>query len=369
MDSVTQFALGATVGAALLGPKIGPRKAIVLGGLLGTVPDLDTFLPIDNPVQAFTGHRGWSHSVLVHVAMAAVFAEPLVRVLKNLRDQRVLTYLSVYLIFVSHALIDAITVYGTRLLWPVYPEPFGVGSVFIIDPMYTLPLLVVVIWALFLSQYTARFRKWVWGTLAVTSVYMLISIPVQSSVEARAEQILADRGITPERMMAIPTPFNIFYWKAIAVDGNRYINLYLSALRSDEADVTAYVYPRRTDIMKCLSDDPTYRELAAFSKGYFSVEVKDRDVIMSDLRMGMTPNYVFQFKIAEFGIDGFAPVELPTRLAVTRGAEGDLDWLRAGLTGPAIPRPAEAGQQVAISDLGPAGPLLAMTRCAPSAAG
>lgn len=361
MDSVTQFALGATISAALLGPKIGPRKAIVLGGLLGTVPDLDTFLPVDNPVTAFTSHRGATHSLVVHATLAVVCAEPLVRAVKSLRDHRILTYLAVYLIFATHALIDGITVYGTRLLWPIDPAPYAVGSMFIIDPLYTIPLIIVVIWALFLSDYTARFRKWVWGALAVSTAYMLVSIPIQGAVEDKARAILADRGVKPERLIAIPTPFNILYWKAIAVDGPRYINLYISALRDG---ATIYVHPRRTDLMGCLANDPVFQELATFSKGFYNLETEGRDIVMSDLRMGMTPNYVFRFKIAEHGLNGAAPVDVPTRLETIRGADGDFAWLWAGLTGSGTTRPAETNAEISIAELAPAGPLLAMTQCA-----
>ncbi|MBO6510809.1 MAG: metal-dependent hydrolase, partial [Roseibium sp.] len=44
MDSITQFVLGAAVSTACLGKTLGPRKAALIGGVLGTVPDLDVFL-------------------------------------------------------------------------------------------------------------------------------------------------------------------------------------------------------------------------------------------------------------------------------------------------------------------------------------
>ena len=40
MDSVTQIVLGAAVGEAVLGKKIG-NKAVICGGIAGTIPDLD----------------------------------------------------------------------------------------------------------------------------------------------------------------------------------------------------------------------------------------------------------------------------------------------------------------------------------------
>ena len=73
MDSVTQFALGACVGAATLGPRIGMRKAALIGGLMGTVPDLDTFIPSADPVQSFTAHRGASHSLIIQALATPLF--------------------------------------------------------------------------------------------------------------------------------------------------------------------------------------------------------------------------------------------------------------------------------------------------------
>ncbi|MEP1933318.1 MAG: metal-dependent hydrolase, partial [Roseibium sp.] len=68
MDSLTQFTLGAAVSALCLGKVLGPRRAAILGGVLGTIPDLDVFLPFDDPVDAFVLHRGWTHSLFVHIA-------------------------------------------------------------------------------------------------------------------------------------------------------------------------------------------------------------------------------------------------------------------------------------------------------------
>ena len=53
MDSVTQFALRAAIGEAVLGRKVGKRAAIT-GGLVATLPDLDTFIPWEDAVAAFT---------------------------------------------------------------------------------------------------------------------------------------------------------------------------------------------------------------------------------------------------------------------------------------------------------------------------
>ena len=56
MDSITQFALGASIGEAVLGRKIGNR-APVIGGLVATLPDLDSFIPWDDAIASMTYHR------------------------------------------------------------------------------------------------------------------------------------------------------------------------------------------------------------------------------------------------------------------------------------------------------------------------
>lgn len=363
MDSVTQFALGAVIGAVALGPRIGARKAIIIGGLMGTVPDLDTFIPTDDPVSSFTSHRGASHSLIIQALVTPLFAEPLVRLFKGLRDHRIRTYLAIYLVFATHALIDAVTIYGTRLLYPLIDTPFGVGSVFIIDPLYSLPLVLIVLWGLLSSSYTPRLATWAKSALIVSTAYMLISIPLQQMAEAKAVKLLEDSGITPERILTVAAPFTTLYWKTIVIDGNRYVNIYSSTFGGDET-VTAYVHPRRADLIQCLSTNQRFQELSVFNKGIYSLAVEGDEVVMSDLRMGLSPNYVFSFAIAEATENGTRPLDLPTRRPVIRDVDGDWSWIFAGVAGAPIIRPAEAATSVALNDLAPQSKMLAMTRCA-----
>lgn len=342
MDSVTQFALGATIGAAMLGPKIGMRKAAVIGGLIGTVPDLDTFLPSPDPVSSFTSHRGFSHSLLIQAVATPILAEPLFWMFRTLKERRGLTYLAIYLILATHALIDGMTVYGTRLLWPLYEHPVGVGSIFIIDPLYTVPLLIVTVWALLRNRDTARFRRWLHGALAASTLYMLGTWGLQQWADARALAWLNAHDISPARTLTIPTPFNVFYWRTIAIDGPRYLNIY-QPLYGGSDSASVYVHPRHPELEGCLADSTAFRELAAFTKGFFAMEEADGRVIFSDLRMGLTPQYVFRFKLAEMK-DGIPyPVALPSREQVVRSADGDMDWLFAGIAGNQMVRKAESG--------------------------
>ena len=78
MDSLSQFALGAAVGVAVMGRRIAPWKAALWGGGLGTLPDLDALIDHGDPVRNMVLHRAETHALfwqtLASVPIAAVIA-------------------------------------------------------------------------------------------------------------------------------------------------------------------------------------------------------------------------------------------------------------------------------------------------------
>jgi len=345
MDSITQFALGAGVGMAVLGRRVGARNAALAGGLLGTLPDLDVFWPFDGDIDRFVLHRGATHSLVMQALATPVLGELLRLSMRALRGFRWQAWLAVFLCLSTHALLDAMTIYGTRLFWPVWDTPLGVGSVFIIDPLYTLPLLGVTLWAFFLRNWSAGIRRAVTVALAVSTAYLGWGVIAQQIAQSRADRMLADAGIAPERSFATPTPFNSLFWRVVAIDGPRYINLYVPLL-GGEAAITDYAHPRQPVSPACLDGNGAMRTLQAFSKGFYRVDTaEDGSVTMTDLRMGLTTRYVFRFIVAEHNGKGVVPA-MPRRIRGERSAPGDLAWIRAGVLGRPAIRPAEADAAV-----------------------
>lgn len=359
MDSLTQAVLGAGVGAAVLGRRLGPRRAAVAGAALGTLPDLDVLVPAAGPIEAFVGHRGPTHSLIVQAVATPLLGELLMRLLHELRDARLLAYVGVYLCLATHAMLDAMTVYGTRLFWPIRDGPVGVGSIFIIDPLYTLPLLVAFVWALFLGRWTQRYRRALAACLGVSTLYLGWSVAAQQLVEHRAQAVLAAANVRPERLLATPTPFNTVLWKVVAVAGERYVNLYLPVFGGG-AGLPLYAHPSGRRLAACLDGVPAFEAVAAFSRGFYRIEQAGGRLAVADLRMGMTPNYTFRFAVAERRPEGGMRPIPPERLRGSRSAPGDLDWLFAALGGGLATRPAEAQAAVAL----PAGSGTAATRAA-----
>ena len=145
MDSLTQIVLGGALAAAIA-PARHRRAALLAGAALGTLPDLDA-LPLmllsDDPIVNMTVHRSFSHSLFV-LPLLGIAIWWLFKRFGNGRVAEAPTRWcwAIQLALVTHPLLDAFTVYGTQLWWPLMPPPTMWSSVFIIDPLYTLWLLL-----------------------------------------------------------------------------------------------------------------------------------------------------------------------------------------------------------------------------------
>jgi len=184
MDSLSQAVLGASVGGVVMGRTLG-RSALLGGALLGTLPDLDVLIDYGDAVANFTEHRGFSHSLLVLLPASLLLAWLLQRWRPAISLWRWWAFTGLCLL--THPLLDAFTTYGTRLFWPL-GDPVAISSIFIIDPLYTLPLLVAVIVALVRPP---AMTALVTG-LTLSSLYLCWSLVAQQWMTQRVMPALAD---------------------------------------------------------------------------------------------------------------------------------------------------------------------------------
>lgn len=163
MDSVTQAVLGAAVGQAVLGRRLG-WKAAALGALGGTLPDLDVLWSDADAVSYFVGHRGVTHSLF----FGPLLALPLAWAGRRWKPDIALApwWCFWMLVLVTHPLLDLTTNYGTQLLAPFSREPFAIPAMSIIDPVYTLTLAVGLGFAL-----AGRYRA-LWLAFGLSTAYI-----------------------------------------------------------------------------------------------------------------------------------------------------------------------------------------------------
>ncbi len=300
MDSITQLALGAAVGEATAGRQVG-RRALLWGAICGTLPDLDVFIPLGDAVRDFTYHRSFSHSLFVLAALTPLIVWLILKLHPQTREHKLRWFVLVYLVFATHVLLDSFTVYGTQIFWPFITTPMTWSTIFIIDPLYTLPLLIGIIAALIAG------RRWSWGYtintigLLLSTGYLVWTLGAKLHVDHVARNALTQQNIIATNVATIPTPFNSLLWRILAVDDNHYYEGFYSVFDAQDNKIDFKHYPRSLELIEPLRNSWPVQRLQWFTKNFYTASVVNKDIIITDLRMGTEPEYAFRFKVGEMG--------------------------------------------------------------------
>lgn len=293
MDSLTQATLGAAVGEAILGKKIGNR-AIIWGALFGTIPDLDIiFAPLLDNAQNLAFHRGGSHSLLLMVIASLALAKPLSKLWskEKVSPQRAATF--VFLVWFTHVLIDCFTVYGTSVFWPFSDTRIGFNNLFIIDLLYTAPLLVSLIWLAFYrtkKQQPKRTRILNWG-LGLSSGYVILSFALKFYVSQAFEADLARRNIEYNRRIEAPTAFNTLLWRSIIDREDEIWVGYRSVFDPPSKPIRWTVYPRQKKVLTPFASEREVLTIDWFSQGWWIARPHAQGIWIADMRFGETRIY------------------------------------------------------------------------------
>ena len=318
MDSLTQLTFGAACGEAILGKKVG-RKALVWGAILGTLPDLDVFIPLGSPVDDFVYHRGFSHSLFLLTALSPVFAWLITKVHRDTKPLFNKWMLLTFVVLNGSVLLDLFTIYGTQIFWPLDTTPLAVPTLFIIDPLFTLPILIGVSAALFLKNHRLNFIG-----LSLSLAYLIWALGVSVFVNGKMEEKLNEQGVPYSQFISSPAPFTTLLWRTVGIHNDQYFETYYSLFDGD-APLSVNFYPRNLSLMKGIGEHSPVVKLKSFTKRYFAMADINGSVTMTDLRMGSEPDYVFQFKVAEYNNTLARPIAAQ-RFQTTRDW-GRLPWL------------------------------------------
>lgn len=332
MDSLTQMALGSAVGVAVMGRRVSLWRAALVGALYGTLPDLDSLIDYGDPIRNVTFHRGFSHSLLYLTLISPLLAWISARCSARPGLFRH-WWGAIWLILMTHVLLDTLTVYGTQIAQPFTDRPFGLASLFIIDPFYTLPLMVGLVLGLI------RNRRWNHVGLTISSLYIVWSLGAQQYVEYRVDRQLTASDWPVERRLVTPTPFNTLLWRVLVMTPEGYREGFYSLVDGERA-IDFDRFERNTDLYRELRDLWGVQRMAWFSHGFFKMQEWDGQVRITDLRMGQEPFYSFNFVVAERTPTGLERV--PYQLEMERPDIGaSLRWLGLRALGSPLPPPRE----------------------------
>ncbi len=302
MDSLTHIVLGACIGEAIAGKKLG-KKAMAWGAFANSIPDFDFiasfWLTMDKNLLV---HRGFTHSILF-----AVLLTPLLAWLGyRWHRSKGIDYLH-WIVFLGieifcHLFIDTFNNYGIGWLEPFSDSRFSFNTVYVADPLYTIVPLIATIVLIFKRTNSTRQKFWWKLGILAPAVYLLICSFNKVSVMFAAERIMQKEHVEHKRFFVTPTPFNSLLWYVVADADSGLYSGYRSVF--DSKDTIHFTYFPKND--KYLSeassgeDTTTINNLKKFSQGFYTIQKWQDTLVFNDLRFGQIvgwhdPNEKFAF--------------------------------------------------------------------------
>ncbi|NBC04539.1 MAG: metal-dependent hydrolase [Bacteroidetes bacterium] len=285
MDSITQITLGAALGEALLGKKIGYRAA-AWGALLGTTPDLDILAnPFLDNVAEISFHRGFTHSVLFCLFASPMFGFAINYLQKKWEVGWKKWTQFAFLVFFTHIILDVQTTYGTQVFYFFSDRPVTTDSIFIIDPVYTFTLLFGLISALFLNRQSKIRSLMNKGGLLISTLYLIWALGIKAHVHSVFDASFENQYGFYERIKTTPNGPSTFLWTGYVIrEDTVYQSIY--SIYDKDANLQFRAIPRNTELIGEIKDDRAVETLLWFSRGYYTIENKRDSLMFYDLRFG-----------------------------------------------------------------------------------
>lgn len=303
MDSLTHIVLGAAIGEAVLGKKIG-RKAMLWGALADTIPDFDVFTSCcTTDAQQLMVHRGITHSFFFILIMSPLLGWLWSKWFKKSEVSWKRWTLLFFLGMFTHVVLDSFTAYGTGWFEPFSSYRVSFNSIFVADVFYTIPFLICVLVALIAKNGSPARVKWNKAGLLISSAYLLFTLINKWHIHSEMKEALEKKNIVSTNFVTTPTPLNNFLWMTYSVDESGYWFGYYSVFDKNN-DVDFYHVNKNDSLLKPFNEDESVKILKQFSKDYYVVSQRDSAIYFNDIRFGQMGGwngpdsaFVFSFKL------------------------------------------------------------------------
>lgn len=313
MDSLTQIILGAAVGEAVLGKKVG-NKAMLYGAIAGTIPDLDVLANyVTDTVTAIEWHRGFTHSIFFSIIFAPIFGWLIYKLERNgPATRKDWSWLMFWGLF-THPILDAFTTWGTQLFWP-FGLRLAFQNIFVIDPLYTLPFLAFLIMALRQKRDSPKRGRYNALGLAISSAYLGLALLLKGIAFKKITDSLDAQGLAYNEMDVRPSPFNTVLWSANVDAGDAYLIGNYSFF--DNKPVYFSRYPKNHQLLGGLAENDKIQRLKKITEGWYTINEVNGQLFFNDLRFGLMSldadesQFAFSYKLVPKA-DGVLVEETP----------------------------------------------------------
>lgn len=284
MDSITQGVLGAAIGEALLGKKIGNKGALI-GAIVATVPDLDVILHlVYNKFEMLNIHRGYSHSIVFSFLGGFLIAFILSKTkwTQDIPLKRLLLFS--WLCLFTHMLLDAFTAYGTQLLLPFSDRRVGFDSINVVDPVYTIPLIIGLVFSLWLFKSKPNRSKFNSYGLLISSLYLIFTLLNKEGVKAAISTRMSKENITYKSILTMPVGIANINWYGVGKGQDSLYMVKYSIFSGVDNSIEAF--PIHEEYMS-LIDKNVAEKMRWFAKGYYTVEKENEKIRIYNLQVDM----------------------------------------------------------------------------------
>ena len=289
MDPLSQ----GTVGAALAQSSASKKnifKISVIGFLAGLAPDLDVLIQSStDPILSLEYHRQFSHSLFFipfGALIVALLIFPLVKKSMNLKT----VYIASFLGYATHGLLDACTSYGTLLFWPFSNERVTWNNISIIDPLFTIPALILAVTAI-------KTKKRIFSFFSIGWIIFYLSLGLVQYERAlsAANDLAESRGHNPERLTLKPSFGNLILWKSIYQNEHTF---YVDAIRTVRSStvclgesIEIFDYQQHlSGLDKESQQAKDVERFRWFSQDYLGFDEEKN--LVTDVRYSMLPNQI-----------------------------------------------------------------------------
>ena len=293
MDPVSQGVFGA-IFAQTRSQKKNLAKAAFIGALAGMAPDLDIVLrSTDDPLFALEFHRHFTHS-LIFIPIGALICSIVFFFLFARRWDLSFaqTYVWSLLGFATHGLLDACTSYGTQLLWPFSNFRVSWDLISIVDPLVTIPLLVLCVLA-----FKRKARRYAVLAVVWLAIYFGFSYTQQQKALEVGYQQATERGFDLIRLEAKPSFGNILIWKLIYETQDQYhvdavkVGFKEPVLWKGDSINKLYIDRDLPWLNKNSQQAKDIERFRWFSSGYIALD-KDSPYRVMDVRYSLLPQEI-----------------------------------------------------------------------------
>ncbi|HSN59483.1 MAG TPA: metal-dependent hydrolase [Ferruginibacter sp.] len=285
MDSLTHIALGACMGEAFAGKKLG-KKAMLWGALAQSIPDIDFLAAFwMDTTSNLLAHRGFTHSLLfcaIITPIMAWLAEKWHRP-HNISFKKWLMFFGA-VVFI-HVFIDAFNNYGVGWFEPFSHYRISFNAIYVADPFFSIWSGIACIALIVLSRWKTQRKKWWIFGLGMSSLYLLYCLFNKVNTNTDVKDILQKQQISYTRYFTTPAPLQNWLWYVVAGNDSGYYVGFRSIF-DKKKDIDFQYFPRNESLIKPMKDHKDLQELIRFSQQFYTVENWNDTLVFNDLRFG-----------------------------------------------------------------------------------